>query len=391
MPRPTFRRSYYLAAVLLAVGACARPRPAVLAPAPAMLAPERAAALDEAVRSEMARQRLVGVAVGVIREGQIAYLQGYGQADRENQTPMTPATVVNWASNSKPMAAVLAMMLVEEGKLDLDADVRMYVPEFPDKGAMITPRLLLCHQSGIVHYTNGRVVPTERTYAVPEPFLDPICSLDKFNQSPLIFAPGEKVSYSSYAYVLLSAVIQRAGGRPYHQQVMTRIAGPAGLRSLQLDLPARDQPNCSRGYMRIGDRVWRAPEEAHYWKHGAGGYKSDVADFARWACALIDGKLVSPAARDRMWTPQRLADGRATTWGLGFDVRPSAWGPVISHGGKQNEATSKMMIYPRSRSGLVLLCNCGYADINALARAAASALDPDHREESTASTSVRAD
>src|SRR5436305_1742921 len=102
----------------------------------------QAVAVDEAVRAVMARQHLVGVAVGVIRDGQIAYLKGYGMSDRERGTPVTTETVFNWASNSKPLAAVLAMKLVEKGELDLDADVRRYLPEFPSKGAVISTRQL---------------------------------------------------------------------------------------------------------------------------------------------------------------------------------------------------------------------------------------------------------
>src|SRR5690606_10775158 len=118
------------------------------------LAAGRAAAVDRAVEAEMERQELVGVAVGVIQGGKVVYLQGYGLADREKQTPVTTKSVFNWASNSKPFAAVLAMQLAEKKKLDLDADVRDYVPEFPDKRARITARHLLDHQSGIPHYGN---------------------------------------------------------------------------------------------------------------------------------------------------------------------------------------------------------------------------------------------
>ncbi|MBX3397413.1 MAG: beta-lactamase family protein [Gemmataceae bacterium] len=333
-----------------------------------------ATAVDTAVRAEMEKQQVVGAAVGIIREGQIVYRKGYGLADRETKAPVTVDSVFNWASNSKPLAAVLAMQLVEAKKLDLDADVRTYVPEFPDKGAKITTRHLLCHQSGIPHYSNGTIVPTVRAYTEKNPFLDPIHSLDKFNRSALIFKPGEKVDYSSYAYILLSAVIQRAGKEPYHDQLMNRIAKPLGLPSLERDGTTNGQKHWTKGYLKSAKgEVVPAPEEAHDWKHGAGGYKSNVADFARWAKGLLDGQLVSKATEATMWERQKTADGKLTTWGLGFTVDEQG-GLRVGHNGSQPEATSRMVLYPKAKQAVVVLTNCRHASPTAISTAIFSAL-----------------
>jgi CubicO group peptidase (beta-lactamase class C family) len=323
----------------------------------------------------MEKQKLVGLSVGVLRDGRVVYLQGYGLADRENKVRVTPKTVFNWASNSKPLAAVLAMQLVETKLLDLDADVRKYVPEFPRKDSVVTVRHLLCHQSGIPHYANGKVVPTERTSATRLPFLDPVLALDRFNRSPLLFTPGDKVSYSSYAYILLSAVVQRAGKEPFADQVNARIARPLKMASLQLDLETAGQPNWAAGYVRGKDGAFAvAKEDAHYWKHGAGGYKSDVGDFARWAEGLINHKLVSPAAEKAMWTRQPLKGGEATTWGLGFTVDESG-GFRVSHNGGQGEVSTRMVLYPRDRHGVVAMSNCsGSVNIGAVTTAVYTAL-----------------
>ena len=113
--------------------------------------------IDAAVNAEMQRQAAVSVAVGIIKNGRVVFTRAYGLADRESGTRATTRTVYNWASNSKPLIAVVAFKLVEQGKLDLDADVRRYVPEFPAKSGVITCRHILCHQSGIPHYSNGVV------------------------------------------------------------------------------------------------------------------------------------------------------------------------------------------------------------------------------------------
>lgn len=333
------------------------------------LAPEKAAAIDEAVAAELKKQDVVGAAVGIIQDGQIVYLKGYGQADREKRVSVTTQTVFNWASNSKPLAAVAAMQLVEKKLLDLDADVRKYVPEFPDKGTVITVRHLLAHQSGIPHYSNGKIVPTKRRYPTAQPFMDPIFALDTFNQSPLLFKPGEKASYSSYAYILLSAVIQRAGKDPFQSQVVKRVAKPLGMKTLQLDVESSSQRTWSMGYTKNkAGEVIQAKEHANYWKHGAGGFKSDVQDFARWAQALINRDLLVEGVEQLMWSPQPTSEGKKTAWGLGFTVEDQG-GLKVSHNGKQEEVTTRLVLYPRAKHVVVVVCNCGFADVGAISTA----------------------
>jgi CubicO group peptidase (beta-lactamase class C family) len=217
------------AAISLALGARAAAAP------PKPLSARLAAAVDEAVEAELRRQQLIGVAVGIIRHGEVVLTKGYGLADREQNIPVTTETVFNWASNSKPLTAVAAMQLVQRKKLDLDSDVRRYVPEFLPNGPGITVRQLLCHQSGLPHWNNGRVVPSPDLDAKALASIDPLMSVRRFSQTPLLFEPGARMSYSSYGYILLSAVIERAGGESFYTQIDKRIARPLRLESLQLD------------------------------------------------------------------------------------------------------------------------------------------------------------
>ncbi len=372
-------RTLFLAAVVMATArTCPVSAQSNSAVAPAIantLSAEDAAAVDEAVVEQIKEQGLVGVAVGLLYEGEIVYLKGYGLADRERRTPVTTATVFNWASNSKPLCAVAAMQLVEQDRLDLEADVRSYVPEFPDHGAQITMCELLCHQSGIPHYSNGRIVPGSKRNPRTRPLTDPIYALDMFSESPLLFKPGKKTSYSSYAYILASAVVQRAGRESFAEQVQVRIAGPLGMKSLEVDTATSGQPQWATGYMENDDGdVVRAPEFANYWKHGAGAYKSNIADFARWARALLNRRLLTPETYREMWRPQPLSSGATTTWGLGFTVERQN-GLKISHNGNQDEATSRMVLYPDARHGIVILTNCGHGNPGAISAAIYKALE----------------
>jgi len=264
------------------------------------LAPATAAAVDAAMTAEMEKEKVVGLAIGIIQNGQIAYLKGYGLADREKAMPVTTDTMFRWASCTKPLGAIVALQLAEKGQLDLDADVRKYVPEFPDKKVRITPRQLLCHQSGIVHYTNGTVIPTRATYTNANPYLDPVVSLNHFKESPLLFAPGERYSYTSYGYLLLSAATARAGRQTFAEQVAQRIAQPLGMTMLQPDYQWVAIPNRAAGYILEGEQVKPSKDTDQSWKWDAGGYISGVGDFARFAKGLLDVKLVSKATERAM-------------------------------------------------------------------------------------------
>lgn len=319
--------------------------------------------IRRAMLQELKKQGAVGVAVGYLENGQVVHAEGYGYADLANKQQLSKSTVMNWASNSKPVMAILALQLVEKGQLNLDADIHDYLPNYPPTTSRITARHLLCHQSGIPHYRNGRVVGTTRKFREQLPYLDPVNSLHKFDMSPLLFQPGAKYSYSSYAYILLSAVVQAAGKEPIDQQLDKRIIQPLRLTSFEMDLPESNNRDWSVGYYRNSKgQVLPAPEEAHYWKHGAGGYKSNIRDFARWAQAMMNDELISARTRKLMWTAQPTNNGQATKKGLGVTVEVQNKRPKISHNGSQTEARSRMVLYPSSRNGVVILSNSNHAN-----------------------------
>ena len=274
-------------------------------------APSLEAAVDRAAWAQYEKQNLVGLAVGVVHDGKIAYLSGFGYADKETSTPVNPGkTLFRWASCSKPLTAIAALQLAEAGKLDLDKDVRDYVPEFPDKGTPITVRQLLCHQGGVVHYINGKVVRTKREYDIEHPFADVVTALDTFKESPLVCKPGEKYSYTTHGYILLSAAVQKAGKEPFADQVRDRIARPLGMDTLQPDYQWKAIPDRAVGYRRKAkDEVVRSTDTDVSWKLGGGGYVSTVEDFAKLAAGLVNHKLVSRKTETAMWTRQKLATG----------------------------------------------------------------------------------
>ncbi len=339
------------------------------------LSAHKAAAVDQAMRAEMESQKVTGLAIGVIQNGRIVYVKGYGMADEKNRIPVTERTLFRWASISKTLTAVAAMQLFEKKQLDLQADIRDYVPEFPNKGTPITARQLLSHQSGIVHYANGPVVRTKASYDAEHPFEDVVTALDMFKESPLVNAPGTKYSYSSHGFILLSAVVQRAGRQKFADQVQERIARPLGMETLQPDYQWKSIPGRAIGYRKIGTKIVPSSDTDVSWKLGGGGFLSTIEDLARFAAGLMQRRLVNSSTEALMWQPQRTAVGDATSYGLGFHVDAPANGRLrVSHNGDQEKSSCRMVLYPRERHGVVVFSNCEYADPGAFSTAVYQAL-----------------
>ena len=330
-------------------------------------------AVDKTVLKEMKRQKIVGVSVGLISDNKIVYTKGYGFADLEERIPFDENTVINWASNSKPVMAVLAMQLVQYGQLDLDQTIDNYLADLPEHLHAVTTRQLLCHQSGMPHYSNGKIVPAEG-FVKPTGEQDPVAAMNRFLQSPLIFKPGTKKDYSSYAYVLLSAVVQAAGNEPIATQLSTRIKDRLNLESFQMDVPFDNQENWSKPYRLVDGKPVELPDEANYWKHGAGGYKSNVKDFAKFANSFMKSRLLNRRTLGQMMKPQATSDGTKTDMGLGVYVAGSGKSLKISHNGSQPETKTRMVVYPNQKHGVVVMCNGKYAKPGTISTAIYGAL-----------------
>lgn len=318
--------------------------------------------IDAVVTAEMEKQQIVGAAIGIIQDSNIVYTRGYGWANLKTKTPVTNETVFNWASNSKPLISIAALQLVESGQLMLDEPIASYCPQLPPQLRRITSRQLLCHQSGIPHYSNGTVIPSKERSGSDGRYntlddINPRNSIGRFIRSPLLFESGHKTSYSSYAYVLLTAVVQAAGKDAIEKQLQNRIIDPLKLESFQLDLPANGQANWTLAYETRNGKITEVPDYAHFWKHGAGGYKSNVKDFAKFAIALSGSKLIHPELTDKMWTRQKTGDGNESVYGLGVLVSDHGERLKVSHSGSQDETRTRMVIYPHRKHGVVVMCN----------------------------------
>lgn len=384
----------FLTAVML--GAAAPMVPASMLPADdrAVAQANATAEITTRVQKEMSREKIVGLAVAVSDGQSIVYSGYFGLADREANLPVTESTMFRWASVAKPLTAVAAMQLATEGKLDLDKDVRELVPEFPAKPHVITTAQLLTHQGGIVHYGNGPVIRTERTYDQPNPFKSVILALDTFKDSPLVCEPGEKHSYTTHGYILLSAVVERAAakratgadgsvtwtGPSFAELVQQRIASPLGMTTLRPDYQWEEIPNRTAGYR--GDKK-KDPERSTdtdvSWKLGGGGYISTVVDMAKFGGGMLSGRLVDAETRQRMWTEQPTRDGEVTSYGLGFGIGRRDGRVLVHHSGGQEKTSTFLLMDPAALNGrgvaVAVMCNTEGRGLGGVARDIADIVD----------------
>ena len=298
-----------------------------------------------------------GMSVAVAVNDRLTWSQGFGLADVENDVPARANTVYRIASISKPLAATAVMQLVERGRVNLDEPVQKYVPAFPVKGEQkVTIRHLLTHTSGIRHY-RGSEMESSREYETVEE------ALTIFKDDPLLFAPGTKYSYSTYAFNLLAGVVETASGLGFETYLKTNVWQPAGMESTYLDHVGQIIPRRARQYVRGGGRVMNAPLADLSNKWAGGGVLSTAEDLVRFHIALDEGKLLKPETLKQMYTAYRLQDGTETTYGLGWgvwkDSRGQAW---IGHSGGATGGTTFLVRDPARKLAVAVLCNVQSAE-----------------------------
>ena len=320
------------------------------------LSQEKVTVIDRAASDFMASTSATGVGVAVVLDGQLVWSSGFGLADLENNVPATPATLFRLGSISKPITAAAAMQLAEHGKLDLDSPVQKYCPVFPQKDAPITTRELLGHLSGIRHYNpDGKGdVPEDsaRHFATTQE------ALTLFANDPLVAPPGTKFNYSTYGYTVVGCVIEGAAAQKFTDYVRENVFRLAAMDHTQADDYFALVPHRSRWYHKdANSAVQNAGVLDSSYKIPGGGFISSADDMARFAIAMLDDKLVSRKTRDVMWTPQKTANGKPTTYGLGWGVAEQHHLAMVGHTGSQQGASTCLTMVPNQRAAIVVLSN----------------------------------
>jgi CubicO group peptidase (beta-lactamase class C family) len=340
-----------------------------------------AAARIDQVLSATYQADAPGVTVIVVKDGTTLLRKAYGLADVEHKQPLAPDTPMRLGSVTKQFTSTAILMLVEEGKIRLDDDITVYLPDYPTQGKKITIEHLLTHTSGIVSYTGkpGYMAGMQKDVTVPQ-------MVDSFKNDPLEFAPGSRYKYNNSGYFLLGAIIEKVSGQTYDKFVEQRIFVPLGMTRSAYEGHERDKAARALGYSGAPGGFKPAMPLSMTQPYAAGSLVSTVDDLARWDAAVSSGKLLKAASWQRAFTPYTLADGASTNYGYGWSVGKLKGTPMISHGGGINGFNTYVLRLPAEKVYVAVLSNADsglmQAD-DAAMRAAAIAIGkpfPDYKE-----------
>ena len=292
------------------------------------------------------------VSGGVSLNGKIVWLGAVGLADIENNVPAKTNTLYRIASISKAVTAVAIMQLVEQDKINLDEDVRTYIPYFPKKKWKFTVRQLLNHTSGIRNYRYGEFNSTDSFKSMKDAIRTVI-------DDSLKFEPGTKREYTTLGYNLLAGIIENVSGMSFEEYLSKNIFQPAEMNSTYLEYQPRIIYNKARGYVKNNFRKFENAALADLSiKFAGGGMISTSEDLLKFAQNLISFKLIKSSTLDTILIPTVTKNKDTVKYGLGFSFGIDEKGrKYFGHGGGGTGFTCELIIYPGKSLAAVYLTN----------------------------------
>jgi CubicO group peptidase (beta-lactamase class C family) len=330
------------------------------------------------VRAGLTKQNLPGLSVAVGAGGEIVWAEGFGWADLENRVKVAPETRFRIGTASKVLTSAAVGLLLEKGRLKLDDDIQTYVPDFPKKEWPVTLRQVMGHVAGVRNDAGDEEplsVHCERT----------VDGLQRFAERPLLFEPGTQYRYSNYGWILVSAAVEAVAHEPFFTFMRNQIFEPLGMDDSRADSATEPISDRAIPYFprfaadpRYGPQEPREPRELDYSCFaGSSAFLSTPSDLVRFGLAINGGKLLQPGTVRLLQASQRLASGKETGYGLGWDVETVALAGeqtrVVGHDGEiMGGMVASFMTFP---DGIVVAVtsNTSFADTSSLALSLAQA------------------
>lgn len=325
--------------------------------------------VDEFIKAEMARQRIPGLALAVVRNGEALIAKGYGLANLEHQVAVKPETIFQSGSIGKQFTAMAVMLLVEDGKLSLDDKISKHLAGTPDVWKEITVRHLLTHTAGTTDYPQGFDFRKDHTE-------DEL--LKQAMAAPLAFQPGEKWSYSNLGYVVLGILISKVSGKFYGDFLKERVFAPLGMTTARVINEADIIANRAAGY-----RQERGEWKNQHWVSPVLNTTADgslyftVLDLVKWDAALYGERLVKQTSLETMWTPVKLNSGKTHPYGFGWALGEMRGRRIREHGGAWQGFTSFIARYIDDKLTVIVLTNLAGANPGRIAKGVAGLLVPE--------------
>jgi len=311
-----------------------------------------AAQSPDSIMAAYAKPGMPGAAVLVVKDGRVVFEKGYGLAEVETRTPVTPTTDFRLASLTKQFTATAVMLLAADGTLRYDDPVTRWVPNLPAYARGVTVRHLLNHTGGLPDYED--FVPDSQTRQVLDAEIPALIA----HSDTAYFAPGTRYRYSNTGYVLLALVVERASGRRFADFLHARIFAPLGMTgTLAREDRGPPVPHRAYGYTVSDAGVRRTDQSNTSATLGDGGVYTSVADLAKWDAALEHHTLVSADAQRLAWTAPELTPPNPTPYGFGWFVYHDGGTLRLMHNGESRGFTNGVVRYPERRLAVWILTN----------------------------------
>ena len=295
-----------------------------------------------------------GVVVGVASRGKPIYRRGFGLASVELAVANTPRTRMRIGSTSKHFTCLAALLLAEEGKLDIDAGVRTYLPELPDLQPEATLRQMMSHTSGYRCYldvgflSDGMAIRPKGSGLAAQ-----------VRQTSVNFPPGERMIYCNGGYHMLSLIIERVSGIEFEAFLKQRIFEPLGM--IDTDSVPSDfniVPGAATLHVPLPGGGYRRGIFPTEEVRGEGAIISTVDDMLRWMAHLRGPKKVGSAASwKQMLTMTKLKNGLVNPYGLGLMKHDYRGVEVVHHAGGVIGGAAQMITVPNHELDIIVISN----------------------------------
>jgi CubicO group peptidase (beta-lactamase class C family) len=317
-----------------------------------------AAFVDGVMKAHMEEHHIPAAVIAVVKDGRMLYSQGYGNANIAKATPIVPATsLFRIGSVSKLFTWTAVMQLVEQGKLDLDADVNKYIKGFQIESAFgkpVTLRHLLTHSAGFEDGGLGYLITNDSTQTIT------IQQALARHQPKRVRPPGELSSYSNYGAALAGLIVEQVSGVPFNEYVRRYILEPLDMRytTFQEPLPPELRPYAVTGYARKNGDFVAKPFEMVGGFRPAGSVSASAVDMTHFMIAHLqegrygDARILKPETARLMHEASFANDPRLPAMALGFYEQRLNDQRVVGHAGDTQLFHSEMFLVPEKQVGI---------------------------------------
>ncbi len=296
---------------------------------------------DKTLNEISSREDIVGASVTIGHKDSLLYSKGYGLVDLELNVPTQDYHKYRIYSLSKHITAIAAAKLYEDGVLDLDKTINEYIPFLDKKLHSITTRQLIGHLAGIRSYQNEEWQNVSNVVCN-----SPFESILAFESDSLISPPGEKFNYTSFGYVLLSAIIEKVTNKPFMEYLNDIFFNPLVL-NFTLDNAEETDHLAAKPYEYWKGTMYNARYANNTCKFGGGGLSSSTRDVVLFNLALLNNHFTKDETLDMIFTSMVLNNGETTNYGFGLQFDSDSEGRNYAwHSGRSRGGRNALVIYP---------------------------------------------